>query len=65
MSLVSILAVDQALEDTIWLVFTWFVLVPAILTGLIVVAIVSGRGEKREDAKNRGRWGTARRTPDE
>lgn len=51
---------SQATSDTIGLVFTYFVLVPAILTGLIVVAIVTARGEKREDEKNANRWGTKR-----
>ncbi len=51
---------SQAVSDTIGLVFTWFVLVPAILTGLIVVAIVTAKGEKREDERNAGRWGTKR-----
>jgi hypothetical protein len=32
-------------------------LLPAIATVCIVVAIVSGRGEKRDDDKLAGRWG--------
>jgi hypothetical protein len=56
----SLVIASQASSDTIGLVFTWFVLLPAIATGLIVVAIVTAKGEKREDAKNAGRWGTKR-----
>jgi hypothetical protein len=44
-------------NDTVGLLFTWVVLLPALATGLIVVAIVSGRGEKQADAELRGRWG--------
>ncbi|HUR86247.1 MAG TPA: hypothetical protein VMY78_12970 [Solirubrobacteraceae bacterium] len=51
---------SQAMSDTIGLAFTYFVLIPAILTGLIVVAIVSARGEKRENEKHAGRWGRKR-----
>ena len=52
-----LLALSQAATDTIGLVFTYFVLIPAIATGLIVVAIVSARGEKRENEKHPNRWG--------
>ena len=55
-----IFAISQALSDTIGLAFTYFVLIPAIMTGLIVVAVVTAKGEKREDLKNAGRWGTKR-----
>lgn len=51
---------SQALTDTIGLVFTYFVLVPALMTGLIVVAVVTAKGEKREDEKLAGRWGRKR-----
>jgi hypothetical protein len=51
---------NQAVTDTIGLVFTYFVLAPAIATGLIVVAVVTAKGEKREDEKLRGRWGRKR-----
>jgi hypothetical protein len=57
-----ILAMSQAASDTIGLAFTYFVLIPAILTGLIVVAVVSARGEKRENEKLAGRW-TRKRGP--
>jgi hypothetical protein len=54
------LILADATSDTIGLVFTYFVLIPAILTGLIVVAIVSARGEKRENEKHGNRWGRKR-----
>lgn len=47
--------------DTVGLLFTYGVLIPAIVTGLIVVAMVSGRGEKKEDDEIRARW--ARKRP--
>ena len=56
----SLVLASQASSDTIGLVFTWGVLLPAVVTGLIVVAIVTAKGEKRSDAKNAGRWGTKR-----
>jgi hypothetical protein len=42
--------------DTVGLLFTFGVLLPALATGLIVVAIVSGRGEKEVDEQLRRRW---------
>ncbi len=56
----SLFIASQAASDTIGLLFTYFVLIPAIATGLIVVAIVSARGEKRENEKLSGRWGRKR-----
>jgi hypothetical protein len=56
----SLVIASQASFDTIGLLFTWGVLLPAIMTGLIVVAIVTAKGEKREDEKNAARWGTKR-----
>jgi hypothetical protein len=56
----SLVLTSQAASDTIGLVFTFFVLMPAIATGLVIVAIVSGRGEKREGEKLAGRWGRKR-----
>jgi len=47
--------------DTVGLLFTYGILMPAIVTGLIVVAIVSGRGDKQTDDEIRARW--ARRRP--
>jgi hypothetical protein len=57
-----VLLTDQAIKDTTGLVFTYFILIPAIVTGLIVVAVVAAKGEKREDEKLHGRWGR-RRSP--
>jgi hypothetical protein len=55
----SFVLASQALTDTIGLAFTYFVLMPAIVTGLIVVAVVTAKGEKRENEKyvNSQRWG--------
>ena len=47
--------------DTVGLLFTYGILIPAIVTVCIVVAIVSGRGDKREDDEIRSRW--ARKHP--
>jgi hypothetical protein len=56
-----LLAMSQAASDTIGLVFTYFVLIPAIATGVVVVAVVAARGEKRENEKlGGGRWGRRR-----
>lgn len=41
----------------IGLIFTWVILLPMLATGLIIVAIVSARGEKAENEKLAGRWG--------
>ncbi len=38
---------DIALETTIVYILIWGILFPAFVTGLIVYAIVIGRGEKR------------------
>jgi hypothetical protein len=47
--------------DTVGLLFTFVVLMPALATGLIIVAMVSARGEKRTSDELRGRWGRRRR----
>jgi hypothetical protein len=47
--------------DTVGLLFTYGILIPALVTGLIVVSIVSGRGDKKADDELRSRW--ARRRP--
>lgn len=52
-------------SDTVGLVFTWLILLPGIATGLVVVSIVSGRGDKMADKQTRGRWGRRRSTHDE
>jgi hypothetical protein len=51
-------------SDTVGLVFTWLILLPGIATGLVIVAIVSARGDKMADEQVRGRWGRKRSTPD-
>lgn len=47
--------------DTVGLLFTWGILLPAVVTVCIVVAMVSGRGDKKADDEMRGRW--ARKHP--
>ncbi len=47
--------------DTVGLLFTFGILMPALATGLIIVAIVSGRGDKKDDDEIRARW--ARKRP--
>ena len=47
-------------SDTIGLIFTYGILLPALVTGLIVVSIVSGRGDRKADREMRGRWGRKR-----
>ena len=49
--------------DTVGLLFTYAVLLPAIATGLIIVAMVSAKGEKRANEELRGRWGRRRSGP--
>ena len=56
----TFLVASQAVTDTIGLVFTYFVLVPVLAIGLIIVAVVTARGEKRENEKLAGRWGRRR-----
>jgi hypothetical protein len=46
--------------DTVGLLFTYGILIPAIVTGLIVVAMVAGRGDKQVDDEIRGRWASRR-----
>jgi hypothetical protein len=47
-------------SDTWGLLFVWVILLPAVVTGLIVVSIVSGRGDKKVDDEIRGRWASRR-----
>ena len=47
-------------SDTFGLVFTFVILMPALATGLIIVAMVSGKGDKEADEELRGRWGRKR-----
>lgn len=57
MASAPLIALSQAWTDSIGLAFTFFVLMPAIATVCVVVAIVSGRGDKAVDRRLRGRWG--------
>lgn len=57
--LVDLVAASQAWTDSIGIGFTFLLLMPALATGLIIVAIVSARGEKRDNEKHAGRWGSA------
>jgi len=57
MSSHALLALSQAWTDSIGLLFTFAVLMPAVATVCIIVSMVAGRGDKREDDKNAGRWG--------
>ena len=43
-------------SDTFGLLFTYGILIPALVTGCIIVAIVSGRGDKKADDEMRARW---------
>jgi len=52
-----IVALSQAWTDSFGLAFTWLLLLPVLATGLIIVAMVSARGEKAENDKLAGRWG--------
>ena len=52
---------SQAWSDSIGLAFTFIILMPAVATVCIVVAIVSARGEKSENTKTENRW--ARKPP--
>jgi hypothetical protein len=51
-------ALSEAAKTTIAYAAVWFVVFPAIVTGLIVFAIVQALGEARE---NRERWVFRRR----
>jgi len=52
-------------SDTVGIAFAFFVILPALATVLIVVAVVTGRGEKRDNEQHAGRWGTAAKHSDE
>ncbi len=64
MLVATIAAADAAARgiwtDTVGLLFTYGILIPAIVTGLIVVSIVSGRGDKQSDDEMRNRWASRR-----
>lgn len=51
-----VIAANGIWTDTVGLLFTFGVLMPALATGLIVVAMVSGRGEKAVDEQIRARF---------
>jgi hypothetical protein len=44
-------------SDTWGLLFTYGILMPAIVTVCVVVSMVTTRGEKETDDELRGRWG--------
>ena len=52
----ALLALSQGWTDSIGLLFTFAVLMPAVATVCVVVSIISGRGEKAQN-KGSGRWG--------
>ncbi len=58
--MLSVIAANGIWTDTVGLLFTYAFLLPAVVTGLIVVAVVAARGEKRADDELRGRWGRRR-----
>ena len=53
----AMLALSQAWTDSIGLLFTFAILMPAVATVCIIVSIISGRGDHSQDVKNGGRWG--------
>jgi hypothetical protein len=53
-----LLALSEAAKTTITSVTIWFIVFPAIVTGLIVFAVVQALGEARE---NREHWTFRRR----
>lgn len=59
----ALLALSQGWTDSIGLLFTFAVLMPAVATVCIVVSMVAGRGDKRQDDAHAGRWGR-RSSPD-
>ena len=65
-----VIAAAAAAAKGVWtetngLVFTFVVLMPALAIGLLIVASVASRGEKRADEEMLGRWGRKRRQPPE
>ena len=55
--MLSVIAASNGIwTDTVGLLFTYGILLPALATGLIVVAMVSGRGDKKVDDELRARW---------
>ena len=62
--MLSVIAANGIWSDTVGLLFTFVILMPALATGLIIVAIVSGKGDKEADEELRGRWGRTREKPE-
>jgi hypothetical protein len=60
-----LIALSQAWTDSIGLLFTFAVLMPAIATVCVVVSMISGRGDKSADDRLAGRWGRKRRSDGE
>lgn len=58
--MLSVVAANGIWSDTFGLVFTFVILMPLLATGLVIVAMVSARGEKEADEELRGRWGRRR-----
>jgi hypothetical protein len=61
MALAVLIALSKSWTMSLGLLFSFGVLLPAIATVLVIVSIVSGRGENAQDARHGGRWG--RRPP--
>jgi len=61
----SLVVLATAMTDTIGIVFSWVILLPGLATGLIIVAVVSAKGEQAEDEKLSGRWGPRARRSDD
>jgi len=51
--------------DTVGLLFTYGILMPAIVTICVVVSMVTTRGEKQADDELRGKWGRKPPPPSE
>ena len=56
----SVIAANGIWSETFGLLFTFVILMPALATGLIIVAMVTGKGDKEADEELRGRWGRKR-----
>lgn len=68
MLLLDLIAADDGAARGIWtdtfgLLFTYVILLPAIVTVCIIVAMVAGRGEKATDDEIRSRWARKRPPP--
>lgn len=51
--------------DTVGLIFTYGILMPAIVTICIVASMITTRGEKQADDELRGKWGRKPSPPSE